>query len=90
MQPAKTMASLFEDDVKKNLRKRPGTNCTMPEPWLTMVKEIGTVAKLAAEFNVTPMQIWRWAHGRQFPHFLQQPKINDWCRARGIPLPFEE
>lgn len=41
-----------------------GRPTTLPSPWLELADAAGGVGKLAAMLGVSPMTIWRWAHGK--------------------------
>lgn len=41
-----------------------GRPTTLPSPWLELADAAGGVGQLAAMLGVSPMTIWRWAHGK--------------------------
>jgi hypothetical protein len=63
---------------------------TLPEPWLALCLAVGSVGDLAKKLQTSPVNVWRWAHGKTRPGPLVRDATNRIARRYGVAEPFPE
>ena len=65
-----------------------GRPISFPSPWLELAQDAGNVDKLAKALSVSPMTLWRWAHGKKVPSLDVQLRLNAYADGRKLKAPF--
>lgn len=67
---------------------RSGPDGLLPPPWQAMANRAGGNLRLAREFGVAYMTLWRWANAQALPGRHTRAFVDAWARRHGFVRPF--